>query len=136
MAINPSGLIVSGFSMGAGTNYDFATIEYSLITGVEPISGKIPQYFILYQNYPNPFNPATVIKFDNPSASLVNLVIYDILGKEIEILVNEELPAGSYEFSWNASSYSSGIYFYRIYMQDLNGYGRNYSQVKKMILTK
>jgi hypothetical protein len=70
--------------------------------------------FNLYQNYPNPFNPATKIKFDIPKSSFVNLKIFDITGREVMNLVNQNLNAGSYEAVWNAEGFSSGIYFYTL----------------------
>ena len=81
------------------------------------------------QNYPNPFNPSTKIKFEIKDSRFTILKIYDILGKEIETLVNEKLSPGTYEVNWNASQYPSGVYFYRL---DANGF----SDMKKMILMK
>jgi hypothetical protein len=97
--------------------------------GIKPISNYIPENFLLYQNYPNPFNPATNIKFDLPKSTLVKIKIYDILGKEIETLVNENLLPGSYKIDWNASQYPSGIYFYKMETA-------NYVETKRMILMK
>jgi photosystem II stability/assembly factor-like uncharacterized protein len=96
---------------------------------VNQISSEIPERFSLYQNYPNPFNPNTNIKFNLPKSSYVKLTIYDILGKEVAVLVNENLNAGSYIVDWNASDYPSGIYFYRLVTGDFVG-------VKKMLLVK
>ena len=73
-----------------------------------------PSVFSLEQNYPNPFNPSTKIKFSIPQSSDVVLKVYDILGNEIETLVNEEKPAGKYEVEFNASDLPSGVYFYRL----------------------
>jgi len=101
----------------------------SLITGSKNISGEIPVNYNLYQNYPNPFNPITNIRFDIRNSSLVKLIIYNILGKEVATLVNEKLSAGSYEVSWNASGYPSGVYFYRIQAGD-------FVDVKKILLVK
>ena len=88
--------------------------------------------FYLYQNYPNPFNPTTIIKFDIPllvGEGVVKLTIYDILGREAATLVNERLQSGIYEIEWDASDYSSGIYFYKIIAGD-------YSETKRMVLIK
>lgn len=92
--------------------------------------------FQLYQNYPNPFNPTTTIKFTIPSSPLsfgaglgVRLIVYDILGNEVETLVDEYKPAGSYEVEFNTNGLASGIYYYRIT-------AGNFSQTKKMILLK
>lgn len=83
----------------------------------------------LYDNYPNPFNPVTTIKFELPVASLVLLRIYDITGKEVETLFNEFKLKGRYSVSFNATNYSSGIYFYKLQTE-------NYINIKKMVLLK
>ncbi|MEO8513500.1 MAG: T9SS type A sorting domain-containing protein, partial [Ignavibacteria bacterium] len=97
--------------------------------GIQNISNEIPKSYFLSQNYPNPFNPTTNIKFSIPKASLVKLVVYDITGREVETLVNEILNAGTYNADWNASNYSSGVYFYKVESADFN-------DVKKMVLVK
>jgi hypothetical protein len=99
------------------------------LVSLNPISSEIPKTFELFQNYPNPFNPITQIKFDVPKSSFINLTIYDAVGKEIGVLVNENLQAGSYSVDWDASTYPSGVYFYRITAGD-------YVQTKKMVLVK
>jgi TctA family transporter len=83
----------------------------------------------LSQNYPNPFNPSTEIKFSLPEASNVKLTIYDAIGKQVAVLVNDYLATGSYRYTWNASNLASGIYFYRIE-------AKNFNMVKKMVLLK
>jgi photosystem II stability/assembly factor-like uncharacterized protein len=93
-----------------------------------------PKSYLLHQNYPNPFNPATKIKFDIPAHSSgrlsnVKLIIFDMQGKEITRLIDEELSAGVYEVSFDGSLFSSGVYFYKI---DTD----NFSESKKMILIK
>ena len=90
---------------------------------------QLPTEFQLYQNYPNPFNPITKIKYSIPTSSLVILKIYDILGREIEILINEEKPSGDYEVEFDGGEITSGIYFYRIQAGD-------YVETKKMVLMK
>jgi hypothetical protein len=99
------------------------------VIGVDPISGITPKSFKLEQNYPNPFNPSTKINIDIPKNTFVKVSVYDMLGKEIEILVNNQLSAGRYSLSWNAAKYSSGIYFYRISTNE-------FSDTRKMILVK
>ncbi|MDQ3021226.1 MAG: T9SS type A sorting domain-containing protein [Bacteroidota bacterium] len=84
------------------------------IVEIQNISNTIPAGFKLYQNYPNPFNPTTKIKFELPNSSFIKLSVFDVSGKEIALLVNEKLNAGIYEYSWNASNLSSGIYFYKL----------------------
>jgi hypothetical protein len=88
-----------------------------------------PEQFKLEQNYPNPFNPATTIKYSIPEESFVTLKIYDILGNELESLVNEKSAPGNYDVTFNASKYGSGIYIYSLR-------AGNYSETRKMILLK
>jgi len=78
----------------------------------------MPNEFLLYQNFPNPFNPNTTIRFQIPHYSLVELKIFDLLGREISTLINEEKPAGIYDISFNGSNLSSGIYIYRLKTDD------------------
>jgi phosphatidylserine/phosphatidylglycerophosphate/cardiolipin synthase-like enzyme len=84
------------------------------ITGVKEQKSNMPASYELSQNYPNPFNPTTNISYQLPSAGHINLKVYDILGREIAILVDEMKPAGTYMLTWNASQVSSGVYFYRL----------------------
>jgi len=74
----------------------------------------LPTSFVLYQNYPNPFNPSTKIGFNIPTAGFTTLTVYDVLGREVATLVNEEVKPGSYHVEWNASSFASGVYLYRL----------------------
>ena len=97
-------------------------------TDVEEIPGEIKTYS-LSNNYPNPFNPSTTIKYQIPKSGLVTLKVYNVLGKEITTLVNEEKSVGSYEITFDASGLSSGIYFYKLSAD-------NFQQTKKMILLK
>jgi hypothetical protein len=103
--------------------------------GIEPISAEIPQKFELAQNYPNPFNPVTKIRFHIPLSRGVSegrgvlLKIYDVLGKEIAVLVNEQLKPGIYEIDWNAENLPSGVYFYSLITNE-------FTQTKKMVVIK
>jgi hypothetical protein len=90
---------------------------------------EIAEEFSLSQNYPNPFNPTTKIKFQIPSNEFVSLNIFDALGREISTLVNEQLNSGTYEVEWDASSYPSGVYFYKLNTG-------SYTETKKMVLIK
>jgi hypothetical protein len=99
-----------------------------VITNTNP-SNNIVREYKLSQNYPNPFNPITKINFAIPKSGMVSLKVYDMLGKEVAALVNEVMNNGSYSFNFNASSLSSGIYFYKISVNDFN-------DVKKMMLIK
>lgn len=91
---------------------------------------NVPVNFKLSQNYPNPFNPSTSIDFSIPNASDVKLVVYDILGKQAEVLINQHLSSGSHRITFNASKLSSGIYFYELTTSD------GFRAVKKMNLVK
>jgi len=96
---------------------------------------NIPLVFRISQNYPNPFNPVTKINYDLPKDSKVKIVIYDILGREVKRLVNNELKtAGSYIVDFNAMNYASGVYFYRIEAEEPNG--NKFVDSKKMVLLK
>jgi hypothetical protein len=101
----------------------------STTIGISTISTEVPAEFKLYQNYPNPFNPTTKIKFDVSESKQVKLALYDILGKEVAILVNGTLKAGTYEYDLNASSLSSGEYFYKLTAGEL-------IQTRKLTLIK
>ena len=93
----------------------------------------IPQSYQLYQNYPNPFNPTTKIAFDLPKDAKVKLVIYDILGREMKTLVNNEFrSAGKYITEFNGSNMASGVYFARILVNE----GKDFIAVKKMVMVK
>jgi serine protease len=88
-----------------------------------------PLVFKLYQNYPNPFNPMTMINYQLPITSNVEINIYNLLGQKVATLVNQKQPAGNYHIQWDATGYSTGVYYYRLKAGDLQ-------QVKKMILIK
>jgi hypothetical protein len=93
------------------------------------INKDIPVIYSLSQNYPNPFNPVTTIKYDIANIQDVKLTIYDILGREITTLVDKKQEPGSYQVNWDASNYTSGIYFYTLATN-------NFNQTKKLILLK
>ncbi|MBC8042177.1 MAG: T9SS type A sorting domain-containing protein [Rhizobacter sp.] len=97
--------------------------------GITPKNGNVVKSYSLSQNYPNPFNPATRISFSLPSAGLVKLKVYDVLGRVVKVLVDEKRDAGRYEVSFDASRFASGVYFYRLQ-------SGNFIQSKKMILVK
>ena len=115
--------------------YIYAGLTYEIYksvgstTDIQNDIKKFPNYYSLSQNYPNPFNPATNIQFSIPQQSFVTLKVYDILGKEVATLVNEEKSTGSYNVSFNASNLSSGVYFFSIKARD-------FSQTRKMVLMK
>ena len=112
-------LVASGDYIFAATNFSGSVWRrllseiFASVTSVEN-SNNVPSKFILEQNYPNPFNPSTKIKYSVPQSSNAVLKIYDVLGKEVATLINEEKPAGNYEVEFDASNLSSGIYFYQL----------------------
>jgi hypothetical protein len=122
---------------GVGTTLFSTGLEYiasitmlALMTGVdEPKGIALPHAFSLYQNYPNPFNPSTTIKFELPRTSNVSLTVFDILGREVSMLVNERKNAGVHEVKFDASRLSSGVYFYRMQARD-------FVQTRKLLLLK
>jgi hypothetical protein len=89
------------------------TMERGTITGVDERE-TLPTEITLRQNYPNPFNPSTIIEFALPSATQVELTVYDMLGRRVQTLVDDQLNAGIHRVNWNATSYSSGVYLYRL----------------------
>jgi hypothetical protein len=97
--------------------------------GITQISNQVPEKFSLAQNYPNPFNPATKIRFGIPTSGNVKLMVYDILGREVSVLVNHTLSPGSYEMSFDASNIPSGVYFYRLYTGE-------FTNTKRMMLLR
>lgn len=108
----------------------FGFMGPSTITGLEEdLDASLPVSYKLEQNYPNPFNPTTAIKFNLPEAGMVSLKIFNVLGQQVAELVNEVLNAGSYNYNFDASSLSSGVYVYSIQAAD-------FVQTKKMVLLK
>lgn len=97
-----------------GAAPDIGAFEDGPWSGVENIEGIVPTAYVLLQNYPNPFNPETVVRFRLPAASDVRLVVFDILGREMELLVNERKAPGSYEVKFDGSNLASGVYLYRL----------------------
>ncbi|MHB8579047.1 MAG: T9SS type A sorting domain-containing protein [Ignavibacteriaceae bacterium] len=110
-----------------GTVSKYAYID--IIGDIKKLDSNIPKEFKLSNAYPNPFNPTTKIRFDIPRTSQVNLTVYDILGREVEILVDKAMMPGSYEVTFNGNHFASGVYFYGIH-------AGNFVQAKKLILMK
>jgi hypothetical protein len=106
--------------------YEFTS--HALI-GVQNISQEVPQSYSLMQNYPNPFNPKTTIEFEVKEKGDAVVKIYDILGRLTSVLVDEELKPGTYKTYFDGSNFASGIYFYRLQIN-------NYSETRKMVLIK
>ena len=102
---------------------------FGSLTGIEKYNNLTPNKYSLEQNYPNPFNPSTTIKYSVPQRSMVLLKIYDITGREVQTLLNQEMNSGNYEVTFNASKLASGVYFYCIRSND-------FVSTKKMMLIK
>jgi chitinase len=112
------------------TSYEYAQ-NYHLLFG-SPLGINNPEKlndYKLHQNYPNPFNPSTSIGYEIPESGNVKLIILDALGREVETLVNENQSSGSYSIEWDASQYSSGVYFCRLET-------KNFTDVKRMLLVR
>ncbi len=124
---NPAGW----YFIGNGTNISLYLVHayVSFVTGVTKEVTPVPTAFRLSQNYPNPFNPSTEITYDIPKASQVRLSVFDILGRQVMVLVNKRQNQGHYTVSFDAAGLPSGIYFYRL-STDGN------SAVKKMVVVK
>jgi hypothetical protein len=99
------------------------------MVGIEPVSNEIPNVFKLHTNYPNPFNPITKIKFDIAKNTNAKLLVYDVLGRVVETLVNGDLKAGRYEVDFDGYALSSGVYFYKLVTSD-------FVDTKKMLMIK
>jgi len=122
--------IVLQISQLTDTTYtsQFQNGQYNAPTNIKS-EENLPFEFLLTQNYPNPFNPVTTIRFDLPKNVSVKLTIYDMLGKELEAIVNGKLNAGSYEVKWDGIKYPSGVYYYRLLAEE-------FTETRKMILVK
>jgi len=136
--LNVRALCIFNNYIFAGTSNSVYRRSLSQITGIPHVAVNVPDKFSLSQNYPNPFNPVTKIKFDIPPLNLpltggdghgVVMKVYDILGKEVTTLVNEQLKPSTYEVEWDATNYPSGVYYYRL----ITG---SYTDTKKMVLVK
>jgi len=126
------------FSFG---NYKLVPRNNGDFIGFNPVSveneGTIPTEFVLSQNYPNPFNPSTTIKFSVPTESNIKLSIFNILGQEVKVLVDNQVQqAGIYNLTFDARDLTSGIYFYRLTAAPVEKGGSNFVNVEKMILIK
>lgn len=121
-----AGGIIPGPALSNQTWIFTDTVE---VVGINQIENTIPEDYALFQNYPNPFNPRTTIRFSIPAVSYVTLEVFSALGEKVEVLVSEELSAGTYKYEWKAEDLTSGIYFYRLSTE-------SFSESKKMILLK
>jgi len=103
--------------------------DTNTLTGISQIGNEVPSRFSLSQNYPNPFNPVTNFGFRIADFGLVRLTVFDALGRKVTSIVNQQLQPGTYEVSWDASAYPSGVYYYRLE-------AGKFTETKKMVLIK
>jgi hypothetical protein len=126
---------ISTFNGTANGSVSFDTVSFPIpgancnLTGIQPVGTFIPENFSLEQNYPNPFNPTTNIKFSIPTGEFVEILLYDITGREVANIFSDPLEAGIYNVDFNAANLSSGVYFYKIS-------AGSFIDVKKMVLLK
>jgi hypothetical protein len=99
------------------------------LTNINQISFEVPTLYSLSQNYPNPFNSTSNLKFQIANTGDVKIVVYDIMGREVQTLVNERLQPGTYEASFDGSALNSGVYFYKLITD-------GYTETKKMLMVK
>jgi len=123
-----------GWCVGGG-GYILHTTNGGTYVAVQPISNMIPENFKLFQNYPNPFNPYTVIRYElkpkvKSQKAKIKIVVFDVTGKEVIKLVDEEQRAGTFEVDFSGYGYSSGVYFYSLIIND------NTIDTKRMVLLK
>lgn len=109
--------------------YTHTGLDINTTVGIDPVNGNIPDKFSLEQNYPNPFNPSTTISFSLPKSDFVTLMVYDALGGVVQELLKQQVNAGTYEVKFDASSLSSGMYFYTLTAGEV-------TSTKKMVLVK
>jgi hypothetical protein len=147
-----------GFIKGSGTSnapHSYTYTDNSVSTGTytyrlkqidnngaSKYSGEViatiaaPKSFALHQNYPNPFNPATTISYDVPQQSFVTMTVFDIMGREAAVLVNEMEEPGIHDVQFNASAMASGVYFYKLTARPTTGGQGNFSAVKRLVLLR
>jgi photosystem II stability/assembly factor-like uncharacterized protein len=118
----------TGFACGGGAKI-WKTTNGGGPIGIQTIGNEVPESYTLSQNYPNPFNPTTKIRFGISKTDNVEIKVFDLLGREIAVLVNEQLQPGTYEAEWVAGNYPSGIYYYKL----VSG---GFTETKKMVLVK
>ncbi|MDZ7623444.1 MAG: T9SS type A sorting domain-containing protein [Ignavibacteriaceae bacterium] len=110
-------------------NKGFNILGGSSTTEIDDENNIIPEEYVLYQSYPNPFNPTTTIKYSLPNSDIVSLKVFDILGREVAVLLDEYKTAGTHTIEFNANGLASGVYFYQLRAQ-------NFVETKKMVLLR
>jgi M6 family metalloprotease-like protein len=120
-------IIIDG-TPGPGQKHFEIPVAFGVVTGVKAMA-EVPKQFGLDQNYPNPFNPSTSIKYELPKSTELKLSVFDLLGREVSVLVNERRDAGVHEVKFDASNLASGVYFYRLQAGD-------FVQTRKLLLLR
>jgi hypothetical protein len=123
----------NGSSINSG---DLTIFESGILTGFKDELNILPEAFNLKQNFPNPFNPSTKIEYDIPQNSFVEIKVYDVTGRELNVLVKEEQTAGNYIIEWKPEGIGSGIYFCRITAFPREEHTGGFLSVRKMIFLK
>ena len=125
--------VIDLFYFASYKSYLYAMLcNYFLLPPLDNIKNRLDKNnirYTLFQNYPNPFNPSTTIKYKIPNESRVIIKIFNVIGREVATILNATQNAGSHQVEWNAKSFSSGIYFYRIQ-------AGNFTSTKEMLLIK
>jgi hypothetical protein len=130
------GVAANGGTMYAAERLDGLSVyKNDLVTSVAG-NENTPTKFDLLQNYPNPFNPTTNIAIELSERAFVTLEVFDLLGQRVAVLVNEQMPAGSFNVPFNASALPSGTYFYRMSVVTPSGQTNGFSSVRKMLLLR
>jgi len=135
------GIYFDGDTVGTVVGGNGAILRTNKAGGISSVYdgyglSNIPMGFILVQNHPNPFNPATKIKYQLPSFSKLSLKVYNLLGQVVATLFDGLQSAGYQSATWNASSFSSGVYFYKLEAVSVADHSRIFTSVKKMLLVK
>ena len=113
----------------SNAGFGYVILEGRGVVAIEDEYSSLPAEYMLEQNYPNPFNPTTRIRYTLPQSGDVSLIVYDLLGQEVALLINDNMHAGNHQVRWDASNLSSGIYFYRLQADD-------FVQTRKMVYLK
>jgi hypothetical protein len=123
------GISIGDDEAGMVSNMNLAVARYNTIADLKEVSSAVPTGYGLSQNYPNPFNPSTTIQFMIPKSEFVSVKLFDVLGNEVAVLLNQDINAGTYTLEFKSTNLPSGIYFYQL----VTG---SYSETKKMNLLK
>ncbi|MBM4159289.1 MAG: T9SS type A sorting domain-containing protein, partial [Ignavibacteria bacterium] len=118
-----------GWGVGGAGKIMHTTTGGQPLVIIENLNGQVADNYKLYQNFPNPFNTMTNVKFQMSKSGVVEIKVFDLLGREVKTLINEYKQPGTYQVSFNAEGLTSGIYFYKMTMGD-------FSETKKLVFAK